>query len=51
MSEQHISAVKGIAFDLMLQIASTEKEDTSKDKAYWIDLYKECYKVINTPEK
>ena len=50
MSE-HQNVVKGIAFDLMLEIAGTEKEDTSKDKTYWIGLYKECYKTVDNPEK
>ena len=47
----HQNVVKGIAFDFMLQIASTEKDDVVKTKEYWIELYKECYKVINSPEK
>jgi len=35
-----------VAYDLMLQISYNEK-DKPKDRAYWLTLYRQCYKAVS----
>jgi hypothetical protein len=35
-----------VAYDLMMQISYNEKDKTT-NRAYWLTLYRQCYKAAN----
>lgn len=52
MADQSVRVVSDtksqVAFDLMKHISSYQPEEVKvKDRAYWLTLYRQCYKAAN----
>lgn len=43
--ELKTASVESVAFDLMKLISGYEGDKFTKDRAYWLALYRECYKL------